>query len=130
MAAKNLDIALRSRHMAQFPMSTFSRLFLQRYEEQLSTEQLEAMSTWQEKLCALSASQHEAMIAKRRKAVADAQEFLAKFAAQIVELQKENLRSVVRSHQANGHADWMQAKNFFVRHYGFLTVEEKDLLQD
>ena len=24
----------------------------------------------------------------------------------------------------------MQAKNFFVRHYGFLTVEEKDLLQD
>ena len=46
MAAKNLDIALRSRHMAQFPMSTFSRLFLERYEEQLSTEQLEAMSTW------------------------------------------------------------------------------------
>ena len=130
IAAKNLDIALRSRHMAQFPMSTFSRLFLERYEEQLSTEQLEAMSTWPEKLCALSASEREAMIGKRVKAVVDIQEFLAKFAAQIVELQKENLRSVVMSNQAHKHADWMQAQNFFVRHYGFLTVEEKDLLQD
>ena len=130
MAAKNLDTALRSRHMAQFPMSTFTRLFLERYEEQLSTEQLEAMFTWQENLCALSASEREAMIGKRVQAVANIQEFLAKFAAQIVELQKENLRSVVMSNQAHKHADWMQAQNFFVRHYSFLTVEEKEFLED
>ena len=130
MAAKNIDTALRSRHMAQFPMSTFTRLFLEKYEAQLSTEQVEAMSTWQENLCALSASEREAMIGKRVKAVADIQEFLAKFAAEIVELQKQDLKGVIMAKQAQKHADWMQAKNFFVRHYGFLTVEEKDLLQD
>ena len=130
IAAKNLDAALRSRHMAQFPMSTFARLFLEKYEEQLSTEQVEAMSTWQENLCALSASEREALTAKRSKGVADIQAFFAKFAAEIVELQKDNLRSVVMSNQAHKHADWMQAQNFFLRHFGFLTVEEKDLLQD
>ena len=56
-------------------MSTFTRLFLERYEDQFSTEQLEAISTWQEKLCAVSASERAAMRAKRVKAVADIQEF-------------------------------------------------------
>ena len=130
IAAKNLDTALRSRDMAQCPMSTFTRLFLERYEDQFSTEQLEAISIWQEKLCVLSAAEREAMTAKRSKGVSDIQAFFAKFAAEIVELQKANLRSVVMSNQAHKHADWMQAQNFFVRHYGFLTVEEKDLLQD
>ena len=58
------------------------------------------------------------------------QEFLAKFAPEIVSLQMQNLRGVVMSNQAHNHAEWMQAQKFFIRHYGFLAVEEKDLLED
>ena len=58
------------------------------------------------------------------------QDFFANFAADIVELQKKDLRSVVMSSQASKHAEWMQAKNFFIRHFDFLALEEKDLLQD
>ena len=130
IAAKNLGTALRSRPMAQFPMATFARVFLERYEEQLATEQVEALSMWQEHLCALSAAEQEATRAKRKKAFLDIQDFLAKFAADIVELQKKDLRSVANSFQANKHAEWMQAKNFFLCHYDFLALEEKDLLQD
>ena len=121
--AKNLDTALRRRAMAEYPLSTFCRLFLERYEEQLTTEQRKAMSIWKEKLCgqsAATASEQETITAKRRKAVLDIQVFLAKFAAEIVELQKENLRSAVLSNSANKYAEWMQARNFFVRQYGFL----------
>ena len=64
------------------------------------------------------------------KAVLDIQEFFAKFAAEIVELQKKDLRSVANSFQANKHEEWMQAKNFFLLHFDFLALEEKDLLQD
>ena len=130
LGAKNLGTALRSRHMAQFPMATFARVFLERYEEQLATEQVEALSMWQECLCVLSAAEQEAIKAKRKKAVLDIQVFFAKFAAEIVELQKENLRSVAMSNQAHKHADWMQAQKFFLRHFDFLSVEDKDLLQD
>ena len=130
IAAKNLGTALRSRPMAQFPMATFARVFLERYEEQLATEQVEALSMWREHLCALSAAEQEATRAKRKKAFLDIQDFLAKFAADIVELQKKDLRSVANSFQANKHAEWMQAKNFFLCHYDFLALEEKDLLQD
>ena len=130
IAAKNLGIALRSRPMAQFPMATFARVFLERYEEQLATEQVEALSMWQEHLCALSAAEQEATRAKRKKAFLDIQDFLAKFAADIVELQKKDLRSVANSFQAQKHAEWMQAKNFFIRHFHFLALEDKDLLQD
>ena len=67
VAARNLDTALRSRHMAQFPVSTFTRLFLERYEERLATGQVEALTTWQQKLCVRSAPEREGMPAKRRK---------------------------------------------------------------
>ena len=130
LGAKNLDTALRSRHMAQFPMATFTRLFLERYEEQLETKQLESMSTWKENLCAQRAPDEEVKSAKRRKAVLQLQEFFAKFAPEILQLQKKDLRSVANSFQANKHAEWMQAKNFFIRHFDFLALEEKDLLQD
>ena len=130
IAAKNLDTALRSRHMAQFPMATFARVFLERYEEQLATDNRQVLSTWQAQLCAVSAPEQEAKTEKRKKAVLDIQEFFAKFAADIVELQKKDLRSVANSFQANKHAEWMQAKNFFLRHFDFLALEEKDLLQD
>ena len=130
LGAKNLDTALRTRHMAQFPMATFTRLFLERYEEQLETKQVESMSTWKENLCAQRAPDEEVKSAKRRKAVLQLQEFFAKFAPEILQLQKKDLRSVANSFQANKHAEWMQAKNFFIRHFDFLALEEKDLLQD
>ena len=67
IAAKDLDRALRSRDMAQFPTSTFTRLFLGKFEKQLETEQVRALSTWQQKLCVRRAPDHEAMPPKRRK---------------------------------------------------------------
>ena len=130
IAAENFETALRSPHMAQLPMSTFTRVFLERYRQQLSTEQMEAMIAWEENLCERSAADHAAATTRRVKAFAQLREFLVKFADEIVSLQKQTLRDVVNSHQANAHAEWNQAKNFFVRHYGFLAVEEKDLLED
>ena len=130
IAAENLDTALRSRHMAQFPMATFARVFLERYEEQLETKQLDSMSTWKENLCVQRAPDEEVKSAKRRKAVLDLQEFLAKFAPEILQLQKKDLRSVANSSQSNKHAEWKQAQNFFVRHFDFLPASEKNLLQD
>ena len=130
LGAKNLDTALRSRHMAQFPMATFTRLFLERYEEQLETKQLQSMSTWKENLCAQRAPDEEVKSAKRRKAVLQLQEFFAKFAPEIVQLQKKDLRSVANSSQSKKHAEWKQAQNFFLRHFDFLALEEKALLQD
>ena len=130
IAAKTLETALRRPHMAQFPMSTFTRIFLERYKDKLSTEQMEAVSMWEENLCTLSAVDREAMIAKRVEAFAHMQEFLAKFAPEIVSLEKQNLRDVVMSNRAHKHAEWTQAKNFFLRQYGFLAGEEKELLED
>ena len=92
IAAKNLDTALRSRHMAQFPMATFARVFLERYEEQLETKQLESLSTWKENLCVQRAPDQEAKIAKRRKAVLDLQDFFAKFAPEILATAKEGFK--------------------------------------
>ena len=111
-------------------MSTLTRLFVEKYEEQLSTEQLEAITLWEENLCVLSAAEREAMTAKRSKGVSDIQAFFAKFVLIIMALQKANLRSVVLSNEANEYVEWKQAQNFFVRQYDFLTVEEKELLQD
>ena len=130
LGAKNLDTALRSRHMAQFPMATFTRLFLERYEEQLETKQLESMSMWKENLCAQRALDEEVKSAKWRKAVLQLQEFFGKFAPEIAQLQKKDLRSVANSSQSNKHAEWKQARNFFLRHFDFLPLEEKALLQD
>ena len=130
IAGKNLHTALRRQHMAQLPTSTFTRIFLERYKDKLSTEQMEAVSIWEENLCALSTVDREAVSAKRVETFTHVQEFFAKFAAEIVQLQKQNLRDVAMSNQAHNHAEWMQAQKFFLRHYGFLGPEEKDLLED
>ena len=129
-SARNLDTALGSRHMLQFPMSTFTRLFLGKFEKQLETKQVRALSTWQEHLCVPSAAQQEAIAAKRKKAVLDIQNFLVNFAPEIAQLQKKNLRGVVYCNQANKHKEWKRAQNFYIRHAASLTVEEKDLLED
>ena len=129
-AAKTIETALRFPQTIQFPMATFSRIFLERYKDKLSTEQMESVSMWEENLCTLSAVDLEARIAKRAEALTHVQAFFVKFADEIVELQKQTVRDVVNSHQANAYPEWNQAKNFFVRHHGLLAQEEKDLLQD
>jgi len=63
-------------------------------------------------------------------AFASLQEFFVKFAPEIAQLQKQNLRSVVMSHQVKKHAEWQHARDVFVRQSASFAVEEKDLLQD
>ena len=130
VGAKNLQLALRSRHMLQFPMSTFARVFLERYSDELAAEQMETMAVWEEELCKHSAADCEAARPARAAALVGVQVFFAKFAAEIVQLQKQNLRDVVRSNQAYSYAEWMRARIFFVRHHRLLTVKERDLLED
>ena len=130
ISAWNLDTALRSRHMLQFPMSTFTMLFLGKFDKQLETEQVRVLSTWQEHLCVPSAAEQEAIAAKRKKAVLDIQDFLVNFAPEIVQLQKKNLRGVVNCSQAKKHKEWQRARNYFVRQCDSFTFEEKELLED
>ena len=130
LACNNLETALGSKHMSQFPMSTFTRIFLERYKDKLETEQMEALSMWTENLCVMSASDRDAVTARRAARLISVQEFFAHFAAEIVGLQKQTLRDVVMSNEANKNPQWMNAKTFFRRDYVFLNVEEKDLLED
>ena len=130
LACKNLETALQRKHMLQFPMSTFSRIFLERYKDKLETEQMEALSMWEENLCALSTVEREAVTARRAAALIGVQEFFVQFAAKIVKLQKQTLRDVVMSNEANKFDEWKQAQHFLVRDYVFLTLEEKNLLED
>ena len=53
LACQNLETALQRKHMLQFPMSTFTRIFLERYKDKLETEQMEALSMWTENLCVM-----------------------------------------------------------------------------
>ena len=130
LACKNLETAFARKHMVQFPMSTFSRIFLERYKDKLQIEQMEAVSMWEENLCALSTVEREAVTARRRAALISVQEFFSEFAAKIVELQKQTLRDVFMSNEANKSQEWMNALNFFRRDYVFLTLEDKELLED
>ena len=65
--------------MSQFPMSTFSGIFLERYKDKLETEQLEALSMWSENLCARSTVEREAVTARRAAALISVQEFFCEF---------------------------------------------------
>ena len=130
LACQNLETALQRKHMLQFPMSTFTRIFLERYKNKLETEQMEALSMWTENLCVMSASDRDAVTAGRAARLISVHKFFAHFAAEIVGLQKQTLRDVVVSNEANKHPEWMNAKTFFRRDYVFLNVEEKDFLED
>ena len=130
LACNHLETALQRKHMLQFLMSTFTRIFLERYKDKLETEQMEAASMWTENLCVQSASDRDAVTARRVARLISVQEFFAHFAAEIVGLQKQTLRDVVMSYQATQNPQWKRAQHFFVRDYVFLNVEEKDLLED
>ena len=128
LACQNLETALQRKHMLQFPMSTFTRIFLERYK--LETEQMEALSMWTENLCVQSASDRDAVTARRAARLISVQEFFAHFAAEIVGLQKQTLRDVVMSTEKKKYPQWMNATNFFRFDYVCLNVEEKDMLED
>ena len=113
VGARNLQLALRSPHMLQFPTSTFVRVFLERYLESFTPEQSEVISVWEAQLCQISAEAQERARRSCAQAFLRLQEFFAKFAKDILDLQKENLRDVVMSNQAHSHAEWMHAQNFF-----------------
>ena len=130
VGARNLQLALRSPHMLQFPTSTFVRVFLERYLERCTPEQSEVISVWEAQLCQISAEAQERARRSCAQAFLRLQEFFAKFAKDILDLQKENLRDVVMSNQAHRHPEWMRAQNFFLRQHPLLTVEERDLLDD
>ena len=100
LACQNLETALQRKHMLQFPMSTFTRIFLERYKDELETEQMEGLSMWTENLCVQSASDRDAVTARRAARLISVQEFFAHFAAEIVGLQKQTLRDVVVSNEA------------------------------
>ena len=70
------------------------------------------------------------LVVRARRHFCACKNFFAKFAKDILDLQKENLRDVVMSNQAHSHPEWMRARNFFVRQHPLLTVEERDLLDD
>ena len=112
LACKNLETALQRKHMLQFPMSTFSRIFFERYKDKLETEQMEALSMWEENLCALSTVDREAKTARRAAAFISVPEFFAQFAAKIVELQKQTLKDVVMSNQAHENKQWHACQRF------------------
>ena len=130
VGARNLQLALRSPHMLQFPTSTFVRVFLERYLESFTPEQKEIIAAWEAQLCQVSAEAHERVRRSCSLAFVRVQEFFAKFADTIVQLQKATLRDVVMSNQAHSHPEWMRARNFFLRQHPLLTVEERDLLDD
>ena len=130
LACQNLETALQRKHMLQFPMSTFTRIFLERYKEKLETEQVEALSMWTENLCVMSASDRDAAIARRAARLISVQEFFAHFAAEIVGLQKQTFRDVVMSNEAHKNKQWSHAQHFWCRDYVFLTLEDKELLED
>ena len=100
VGARNLQLALRSPHMLQFPTSTFVRVFLQRYLERCTPEQSEVISVWEAQLCQISAEAQERARRSCAQAFLRLQEFFAKFAKDILDLQKENLRDVVMSNQS------------------------------
>ena len=112
--ARNLQLALRSRHMVQFPMSTFAGVFLERYLESFTPEQKEIIAAWEARFCQIGAEAQQR--ARRTCALAGfarLQDFFAKFADTIVQLQKATLRDVVMSNQAHSHPEWMRARTFF-----------------
>ena len=116
--------------MLQFPMSTFARVFLERYSDELAAEQMETMAVWEEELCKHSAADCEAASAARAAALVGVQVFFAKFAAEIVQLQKQNLRDAVRSNQAHSYAEWMRARIFFCASSSLADSQKRDLLED
>ena len=99
--------------MLQFPTSTFVRVFLERYSESFTPEQSETIAMWEAQVCQISAEAQERVRRSCSLAFARVQDFFATFADKILQLQKQTLRDVVMSNQANRYVEWMHALIFF-----------------
>ena len=75
IGAQTLQVALLSRHMLQWPMSTFARVFMQRYMDDLEPQQISVVAGWEEKLCSLSAAAREAASKSRAEALVQVEVF-------------------------------------------------------
>ena len=130
LGCKTLQHVLRSRQVKQESMSAFIRLLLERYMEQFTAEQKELVLQWESDLCEKSREVEAGAASTEMTACSRLQCFFAQYAHEIILLEKASLREVVRSHQANQHAEWKYAKNFFDRYHQTLTVEQKRMLDD
>ena len=109
LGAKTFRGVLRSREVKSDPMAVFILLLLERY----APEHKESIAMWEAEVCRIGAEAQQRASRTCAQALARAQEFFAKFAAEIVQLQKQNLRDVVMRNQAKSYVEWVQAKNFF-----------------
>ena len=78
VGARNLQLALRSPHMLQFPTATFARVFVERYLESFTPEQSEVISVWEAQLCQISAEAQERARRSCAQAFLRLQEFFCK----------------------------------------------------
>ena len=97
--------------MKSDPMAVFILLLLGRYSESFAPEHKESIAMWEAEVCRIGAEAQQRASRTCAQAFARAQEFFAQFAAEIVQMQKQNLRDVVMSNQAKRYAEWMQNKN-------------------
>ena len=76
VGARNIQLALQSRHTLQFPMSTFARVFLERYLESCAAEQKEIIAMWEAQLCQIDGEARQRARRSCAQAVARVQDFL------------------------------------------------------
>ena len=103
LGAETLEGVLRSRELKSDT--------LERYSERFALDK-ETMTMWEAELCRIDANAQQRVGRTCAQGFGRAQEFFAKFADEIVQLQKQNLRDVVMSNQAKSYAERMGAKIF------------------
>eukprot|EP00435_Cladocopium_sp_Y103_P030288 s155_g7.t1 len=115
LGAKTLQEVLRSRQMREESMSVFIRLLLDRYTEKFTAEQKEIVWQWQSELCEKSGEVQAGAESRQASAFSGVEDFFARYAYPILQLEKQTLGDVVTSNQSNMDAVWMQARNFYRR---------------
>ena len=113
LGAGTLQGVLRSREVKSDPMAVFILLLLERYSESFAREHKETIAMWEAEFCWIGVEAQQPARRTCALAFARAQDYFAKFAAEIVQLEKQTLRDVVTSNQANSYVEWKRAKNFF-----------------
>ena len=115
LGAGTLQGVLRSREVKSNPMAVFILLLLERYSESFAPEHKETIAMWEAEFCWIGVEAQQPARRTCTLAFARAQDYFAKFAAEIVQLEKQTLRDVVTitSNQANSCVEWKRAKNFF-----------------
>ena len=77
LSVPSLMAALQSRHMQQFDMSTFCRVFLLRYSDRLESADKDFLQAKEAELCQVSVAAKEAAALRRARAFVEVQAFFA-----------------------------------------------------